>query len=1155
MRDITDTFALSTNLPFAGSSLTDTLTPPFASGVYNSVDRGVDGLTATANPNIGPRYNNASRQVIEWWMQTLNNAGRETTGLVTITFQAQLLGVDLQGNPVWPDQLASEQERNYAYLVWNTEDTRAYTYTVHTNNDFSWVRSYVGQPSLSIDKDSTPPSGSIVGAGTPITYTLTVNNAGHTPAYDIVISDVLPSDVVYQGYTMSSSAGSGPPTVVSEPSVGATGTIVWEIDQLNGTDASPTGSKALTLTVYARVDDEIGASRVLTNTAYVPYYDSQPDDGPQMGLTPTQRTYNDGSDDVTQYTPTPDILKQVSKNQATIGESFVYTVTIPSPAITVTLYNVTLTDVVDSRLLVNGASVSGGNNGQAFISGNTVTATWTSILSQTQAYLVIDVTVRNLAGTNAGDIVPDQASFTWEDDIGSAHGPRDSNQVQTLIVEPDVYITKTAQSSPTIPGGTVTYTLQFGNATGTNNSTAYDVLVSDVLSDGLTYGGVLPGTPAPASVSGSGPTSITWPTISSMAPGDSFTYQFTATINSDVDYGVTLNNTGYVWGSSMPGDTSTYPEERNGDNASSNPRYLEDDEAPVSTGGAIGDYVWFDTNGDAVQDATEVGLSGVVITLTGSSGLVLTRTTDANGLYLFDGLPLDETYTTTVDLSTLPAGTSLTTPGSYTTLLTEANPVDLTHDYGVNGTGYIGDTVWFDYNGNGIQDSGEPGLAGVVITMTDDHGGLHSETTNSDGHYMFTGLLLDTTYTTTVDMSTLPPGTTLTTPGSFSSTLTGNNPFDLDHDYGVWGPGEVGDRVWHDEDGDALQDALEAGLPGVVVTLTSSSGLEVTDTTVGDGLYLFSHLLLDTTYTVTVSDVPGYFLTTPGAQSTYLTYDEPTDYTLDFGLDAELDCTKTRPDGRIVATWNFWYYIFITNTATTPAVGLVVTDTLPEGIRPYSVQASPGGSFDGVDTVVWHLGTLGPGYSTHVWVKAQTYRDVAGTTITNTAWVDSDALGVPVPAREVGYIYPPPNETPVPTSTATATPTPTPSGDVIVSGLVYDAALGPAAPIAGATVSALSCQSRRFQTMSGADGHYSLLLPGMYINQCTDITLEVWADGYQSVSDTVVVADLRTQSERDFALTRELGDTPTPTTTASCTPSPTQTTQTSFGLYLPLIIK
>ena len=52
----------------------------------------------------------------------------------------------------------------------------------------------------------------------------------------------------------------------------------------------------------------------------------------------------------------------------------------------------------------------------------------------------------------------------------------------------------------------------------------------------------------------------------------------------------------------------------------------------------------------------------------------------------------------------------------------------------------VGDRVWLDTDGDGIQDPGEPGVAGVTVRLLDGHGnptGL-STTTDSGGHYSFT---------------------------------------------------------------------------------------------------------------------------------------------------------------------------------------------------------------------------------------------------------------------------------------------------------------------------------------------------------------------------------------------------------------------------------
>jgi len=111
---------------------------------------------------------------------------------------------------------------------------------------------------------------------------------------------------------------------------------------------------------------------------------------------------------------------------------------------------------------------------------------------------------------------------------------------------------------------------------------------------------------------------------------------------------------------------------------------------------------------------------------------------------------------------------------------------------------------------------------------------------------------------------------------------------------------------------------------------------------------------------------------------------------------------------------------------------------------------------------------------------------------------------------------------------------------------VYNAALGPLQGVSGAMVSAVMCMPRSFQTLSEADGSYSMLLPALYLNQCTTITLEARSSAYQTLSFPIPVADLRAQPVRDLALI------PLPTPTATMTPG---ATATPFRVWIPIILK
>ncbi|HSS49624.1 MAG TPA: SdrD B-like domain-containing protein, partial [Thermoanaerobaculia bacterium] len=180
---------------------------------------------------------------------------------------------------------------------------------------------------------------------------------------------------------------------------------------------------------------------------------------------------------------------------------------------------------------------------------------------------------------------------------------------------------------------------------------------------------------------------------------------------------------------------------------------------------SIGDLVWKDTNGNGVQDSGEPGISGVTVQLLNASNTVIaTTTTNSSGNYTFSGVAAGN-YTVRVVSSSLPAGYTptydldgITTPHTASFSLS-ANRTDVDFGYRPAGTLSVGDRVWTDANGNGIQDSNEAGISGVTVQLLNSGGTvIATTTTNSSGNYTFTGLTSGT-YTVKVVTSTLPSAT------------------------------------------------------------------------------------------------------------------------------------------------------------------------------------------------------------------------------------------------------------------------------------------------------------------------------------------------------------------------------------------------------------
>jgi uncharacterized repeat protein (TIGR01451 family)/LPXTG-motif cell wall-anchored protein len=206
----------------------------------------------------------------------------------------------------------------------------------------------------------------------------------------------------------------------------------------------------------------------------------------------------------------------------------------------------------------------------------------------------------------------------------------------------------------------------------------------------------------------------------------------------------------------------------------------------------------------------------------------------------------------------------------------------------------VGDYVWKDLNGDGIQTTGEPGIPGVVLQIVDESGNpvtdvfgnpVGTVTTDANGYYLFPNLPPGHTYTVAID-TTAPStvaalaGLVPTTPqaagsttandsstGSATSTpLTSDGQKDLTLDFGfVVQPVSIGDYVWLDTNRDGLQGdpAVEPGVDGVTVVLKDASGATVgTETTHDGGYYWFTNLAPGAAYTLTFTSPTGYSWTT-----------------------------------------------------------------------------------------------------------------------------------------------------------------------------------------------------------------------------------------------------------------------------------------------------
>jgi hypothetical protein len=316
--------------------------------------------------------------------------------------------------------------------------------------------------------------------------------------------------------------------------------------------------------------------------------------------------------------------------------------------------------------------------------------------------------------------------------------------------------------------------------------------------------------------------------------------------------------------------------------------------------GSIGNAVWFDHDGDGVRETGDEGISGAMVTVTwsGPDGLTgggddasFTQSTTASGGWVFHGLP-GGTYGVAVD--GLPSDFVNTADedgdrdGRHQVVLLDGQD-HLTADFGYRGptatAAAVGERVWWDLDVDGQQDSGEPGLPGVRVTVT--HAG-------ADGVF---GNLDDVVFVRTTDRDGRYP-VTATAAGDHRVAVTGGVPAGMTatHDdasspdgFGFGGTASIGDLVYLDLDRDGAAGDGDRGIPGAGVVLTwagsdqafaTADDVDLQTHTDATGNYRFDALPAGTfRVAVTPIELPGGLMPFVGSEMSAAGADGAADHT------------------------------------------------------------------------------------------------------------------------------------------------------------------------------------------------------------------------------------------------------------------------------------
>jgi len=361
------------------------------------------------------------------------------------------------------------------------------------------------EPNLTIDKQGSITEGL---PGDTIHYTITIQNTGNSPAYDVDIEDVVPAGLLLNTASITSAPLADTTFVVGN-------TITWQYTII------PVGG-TLILEYDAVIPTEGG---VFTNTATVTDYSTL------LGVSPYERVYPPISDQWTVRAPGTDIVK-ITLNTA---------VNVPSPGgivyFELTIENtgdfplnpVQLTDIVpDGLTYMPGTSVVNGipQEPDSVVDNldGTQTLTWLNIGAMNSGDIIIVTFETSVDPGRVGTFI-NRAIVVGTSTIGDVS---DEDTSPVGVLAPAIHIIKSVAPSVTTAGSFVLFTLVVSN---TGEVPLDPVTITDNLPVGFTYADAAVPPEDSVTPNPDGTTTIVWNNVGPLNVGESTTITFMAIFN------------------------------------------------------------------------------------------------------------------------------------------------------------------------------------------------------------------------------------------------------------------------------------------------------------------------------------------------------------------------------------------------------------------------------------------------------------------------------------------------------------------------------------------------------------------------------------------------------------------------------------------------
>jgi len=468
--------------------------------IIDTLPAGLEYISSTYSDSIGLSPTpTVVGQTVTW---SLGDFTGPNTAHITLTARVQNIPANFNGVVL----------TNWAQTT-GTEDGVPFDLS-----DFGDVQ--IIEPNLTIDKEGSISAGL---PGDTVHYTITVQNTGTSPAYDVEIEDVIPAGLILDPASITSTPHADSTTVVGN-------TIKWEYDIIPNV-----GSTTVIMEYDAMIPPEGGT---FTNTSTVIDYSSL------LGDNPYERHYGPVSDQWTVEAPGTDILKLTLNTEINVpspGGIVYFELTITNTG-AMALDPVKLIDIIpDGLTYISGSSwvdsplFPGANYEPESILDNldgTQTLTWSNIwllqpLPDMEPGDTVTVTFQATVDPDRVGTFINKAIVIGTSVIGDVTDEDDS---PVGVKGPAIKIVKSVDPSVTYEDGIVEFTMV---VTNTGEVPLDPVEVVDILPIGLTYADEADPVPDSVTINPDDTTTIIWNNIGHLDMGESTKLEFKAIFNGE----------------------------------------------------------------------------------------------------------------------------------------------------------------------------------------------------------------------------------------------------------------------------------------------------------------------------------------------------------------------------------------------------------------------------------------------------------------------------------------------------------------------------------------------------------------------------------------------------------------------------------------------